>query len=719
MYLCAALDMHSKLARFFARRLRRRPHLVGCRVGEASHPGPAKARRGAAATPKQLAKMLSDLESVWTRAVQFAPYSTGDVLAVQERLRADLPALVAQLRLVAPDERAPVTCVRCGLAFGTGADAAAHKELETALQGHVVGEHLLGSLRQEKLAERSTLLTKLTEQGPALRRELLEKDLAAVSAEAVKRHLEAAGITGGGEIGSQNDTKQALQILGGTIGAADRADAMCRLLLAVVTPREAGDVRGFEAVRAVVLVDDGRAVSDVCATGKLEDTLLGQRLRELPVYADLDLDGQRHLWYSVAFAVVAVAARCSARLVRSALSFGQGEGGRVRLSTVVGRVVAGESVAGSARGLLAALLTQATRSSLTDEPEDDGEPAEPAEPGPARPDGSPPAKAPRFGRSPERAGPALAAAALAAVPPPPTFGIEESRRERRQAGILLELFVEAIFWGTRGWGGLNSDPPRGLLVSKRAIQIGLDALWSAGPNQAAHDDGGEDQENDPPGYIFATDALVALVVARYLLLAGKVTESARACRYIFSSVVQKSCPFWLLTFWLLILYLRVFLTFFSGFVHFGVDFMVFWSLEPALRALRGQRDRQRDRALVQPAQHVRKSHQHRRLAERGREHRPLRSRLRHHHAGDGAHHARRQAGPLPAAAAPAWGAGEEGGRNVGRLQVPRASASPQPRRVPRAPPPPQHLRADVRVRPGRRRLARRIKRHAPRAECRV
>ena len=35
------------------------------------------------------------------------------------------------------------------------------------------------------------------------------------------------------------------------------------------------------------------------------------------------------------------------------------------------------------------------------------------------------------------------------------------------------------------------------------------------------------------------------------------------------------------------MYLRVFRTFLSGFVHFGVDFMVFWSRKPALRAFRG------------------------------------------------------------------------------------------------------------------------------------
>ena len=31
----------------------------------------------------------------------------------------------------------------------------------------------------------------------------------------------------------------------------------------------------------------------------------------------------------------------------------------------------------------------------------------------------------------------------------------------------------------------------------------------------------------------------------------------------------------------------MFLTLFSGFVHFYVDFMAFWSLKPALRAFRG------------------------------------------------------------------------------------------------------------------------------------
>ena len=35
------------------------------------------------------------------------------------------------------------------------------------------------------------------------------------------------------------------------------------------------------------------------------------------------------------------------------------------------------------------------------------------------------------------------------------------------------------------------------------------------------------------------------------------------------------------------MYLRVFLTLFSGFVHFEVEFIVFWSLKPALRAFLG------------------------------------------------------------------------------------------------------------------------------------
>ena len=50
--------------------------------------------------------------------------------------------------------------------------------------------------------------------------------------------------------------------------------------------------------------------------------------------------------------------------------------------------------------------------------------------------------------------------------------------------------------------------------------------------------------------------------------AAKVTESARACSYFSSKPVEKTCKFWLLTFWLLTLHLRVFLTLFSGFVHF-------------------------------------------------------------------------------------------------------------------------------------------------------
>ena len=60
-----------------------------------------------------------------------------------------------------------------------------------------------------------------------------------------------------------------------------------------------------------------------------------------------------------------------------------------------------------------------------------------------------------------------------------------------------------------------------------------------------------------------------------------------------SKQVQKTCQswlltLWLLTFWLLTEYLSVFLIRSSGFVHFQVDLMGFWSLNTALRAFRGR-----------------------------------------------------------------------------------------------------------------------------------
>ena len=62
---------------------------------------------------------------------------------------------------------------------------------------------------------------------------------------------------------------------------------------------------------------------------------------------------------------------------------------------------------------------------------------------------------------------------------------------------------------------------------------------------------------------------VASPAARMLWPAAHpVTESARGCRNILSSEMQKTCQFWLSTFWLLTVYLRVFLTLLNDFVHF-------------------------------------------------------------------------------------------------------------------------------------------------------
>ena len=75
-----------------------------------------------------------------------------------------------------------------------------------------------------------------------------------------------------------------------------------------------------------------------------------------------------------------------------------------------------------------------------------------------------------------------------------------------------------------------------------------------------------------------------------LLLSLTQTEADRQassprCPRVTVQVLFKKA--WLLTFWLLTVYFRVFLTLFSDFVHFEVDFMAFWSFNPALRAFRG------------------------------------------------------------------------------------------------------------------------------------
>ena len=52
-------------------------------------------------------------------------------------------------------------------------------------------------------------------------------------------------------------------------------------------------------------------------------------------------------------------------------------------------------------------------------------------------------------------------------------------------------------------------------------------------------------------------------------------------------ILAVNLTLWLLTFCLLTMYLWVFRTLCSGVVHLKVDFMVFWSFKPALRAFRG------------------------------------------------------------------------------------------------------------------------------------
>ena len=89
--------------------------------------------------------------------------------------------------------------------------------------------------------------------------------------------------------------------------------------------------------------------------------------------------------------------------------------------------------------------------------------------------------------------------------------------------MLLENFAESAKEGTRGFG---RAPLRGLPVSERAIQIGIDAVWTACNTKAVYDRGGG--EGDPPGYVVATDALVALVVERYMLLAAHVNSEVLA-----------------------------------------------------------------------------------------------------------------------------------------------------------------------------------------------
>ena len=274
--------------------------MVACRVGEASHPGPPRAP-----TAEQRATQLQALERELARAEGCARRTHGTAEqaeddAVVEHLRQAL----AHVRNVQHAGPGTFKCVRCRREFracplvaaASGAEAAAAAAAE-ALQQHVIDVHLLASLKQDEYAERAPVIVKLIEQGAALRDELLEKAAADVNPARVKELLAAAGI-GDTQAGTEADAKKAMATLTKAT-AAERVDAMFRLLLAVVSTPD-----GVLAAQRVVISADGLP-ADVHQEGDgstFEATLLGQRLLAMPGFKDRSAGDRQMLWCTVAFA---------------------------------------------------------------------------------------------------------------------------------------------------------------------------------------------------------------------------------------------------------------------------------------------------------------------------------------------------------------------------------------------------------------------------------
>ena len=84
---------------------------------------------------------------------------------------------------------------------------------------------------------------------------------------------------------------------------------------------------------------------------------------------------------------------------------------------------------------------------------------------------------------------------------------------------MLEIYAEAAYYAARGWG---EEAPRGLVQAALARQIGRDAVWTASVarSDAVYDRGpSPPDDNDPPGYVEATDPLLDYVERAFCALA--------------------------------------------------------------------------------------------------------------------------------------------------------------------------------------------------------
>ena len=271
---------------------------------------------------------------------------------------------------------------------------------------------------------------------------------------------------------------------------------------------------GAQALTLLVCsaVDGSGFVSDLAAPNRrVEDTALWARLSELEAYQSTTPAERQRVWRYVAFAVVVMASRCCPLLLRAALTFPAGEGGRQSLTSVVCDFVGAEGERRHrARDLLQGLLQHATNIDV-DDGKDDAEEADDDAPAAT---GSPPARRQRV------EGPLPDAPPLPFPQAPLPFP-HETRRMRRRMGILLEVLVNAIFYGTIGWGEDDARERGWLRTSERALQIGVDAVLAAAQAKSKdmHDRGptkGDPnrEQGDKKGYIVPdTGMLVAAIDA--------------------------------------------------------------------------------------------------------------------------------------------------------------------------------------------------------------
>ena len=90
----------------------------------------------------------------------------------------------------------------------------------------------------------------------------------------------------------------------------------------------------------------------------------------------------------------------------------------------------------------------------------------------------------------------------------------------RQYGIMLEIFVNAVFAATRGFG---DEPMNKLPTDKAAVKFGVEAVWTASAKEQVWDRGPDPKNaNDKAGVVYADEPMVKELENAYHLLAGEL-----------------------------------------------------------------------------------------------------------------------------------------------------------------------------------------------------